>query len=209
MIRHLLKMVWNRRRSNALLSVEVFFSFLVLFLVVVFGVYFADNYRQPLGFDYQNVLTVDINTNDKQVQPEDRKARTLRNGLASEAMLRELKSMPEIDSVGGTWSQVYSNSQWDTSVNYKNRSVMAYRDYATADTAKALGIQVERGRWFSAEDDAAQYVPMVVNRKFAASLFAGDDPLGKLVEEGEKGEQDHLQDLRRNRPFQAGRRTLR
>jgi putative ABC transport system permease protein len=90
MIRHLFKMVWNRRRNNILLSVEIFFSFLVLFLVVVFGVYFADNYRQPLGFDYHDVLTVGLRTNQDAVQPEDRKARDLRNGLASEAMLREL-----------------------------------------------------------------------------------------------------------------------
>ena len=185
MIRHLLKMVWNRRRNNVLLSVEIFCSFLVLFLVVVFGVYFADNYRQPLGFDYRNVLTVEVRTNESGVRPEDRKARTLRDGLASEAMLRELSAMPEIESVGGTWSEVYSNSQWETGLSYKNRNAMEYRDYATADAAKALGIQIERGRWFSVEDDAAQYVPMVINRKLAASLFAGEDPLGKLVEEGE------------------------
>jgi putative ABC transport system permease protein len=185
MIRHLLKMVWNRRRNNVLLSVEIFCSFLVLFLVVVFTVYFADNYRQPLGFDYRNVLTVEVRTNESGVRPEDRKAQTLRDGLASEAMLRELSAMPEIESVGGTWSEVYSNSQWETGLNYKNRNAMEYRDYATAGAAEALRIQVERGRWFSVEDDAAQYVPMVINRKLAASLFAGEDPLGKLVEEGE------------------------
>ena len=186
MIRHLLKMVWNRRRNNALLSVEIFFSFLVLFLVVVFGVYFADNYRQPLGFDYHNVLTVSLRTNESGVAPEERKARDLHNGEASQAMLREISSMPEVESAGGAWSEVYGNSQWDTNLDYGNRSIMAYRDYATADTMKAMSIQVERGRWFSAEDDGAQYIPMVINRKLAAELFRGEDPLDKLVEEGDR-----------------------
>ena len=34
MIRHLLKLVWNRKRSNALIAVEIFISFLVVFGVV-------------------------------------------------------------------------------------------------------------------------------------------------------------------------------
>jgi putative ABC transport system permease protein len=94
--------------------------------------------------------------------------------------------MPEIESAGGTWSEIYSNAQWDTSLNYGNRGIQAYRDYATVDALKSLKIEVERGRWFSAEDDGAQYVPLVINRKLAADLFAGEDPLGKLVEEGDR-----------------------
>lgn len=186
MIRHLLKMVWNRRRNNLLLSVEIFFSFLVLFLVVVFGVYFADNYRQPLGFDYHDVLTVSLQTNQNSAQGEERKAQDLRNGVASEAMLRELSSMPEVEAAGGAWSEVYGNSEWSTGLKYKNREVPDYRDYATADTLKALRLHVERGRWFGVEDDGAQYVPMVINRKLAADLFGAEDPLGKVVEEGER-----------------------
>ena len=185
MIRHLLKMVWNRKRKNALLSVEIFFSFLVLFPVVVFAVYFADNYRQTLGFDYHDVMTVGVRTNESGILPEDRKARALRDGLATEAMLRELSSMPEIESTGGTWSEAFGNSHWDSTLNYKNRTAQADRDYATADVWKVLRIQIERGRWFSANDDGARYVAMVINRKLAASLFAGEDPLGKLVEEGD------------------------
>jgi putative ABC transport system permease protein len=178
MIRHLLKMVWNRKRKNVLLSVEIFFSFLVLFPVVVFAVYFADNYRQPLGFDYHNVLTVGVRTNESGIRPEDRKAQALRDGLASEAMLRELSSMPEVESAGGMWSEVFGNSHWDNTLNYKNRSAQADHDYATADVLKALHIQIERGRWFSAEDNGTPYVPLVINRKLAADLFVGEDPLG-------------------------------
>jgi len=60
MIKHLFKMVWNRKRTNFLITVEIFFSFLVLFTVILFGVYYTDNYRQPLGFSYQNVLNISI-----------------------------------------------------------------------------------------------------------------------------------------------------
>ena len=49
MTRHLLKLVWNRKRTNGLMILEIFFSFLVVFVVATLGIYFCDNYRQPLG----------------------------------------------------------------------------------------------------------------------------------------------------------------
>jgi len=45
MIRHLLRIVWNRRRTNLLISIEIFFSFLVLATIVILGLFLADNYR--------------------------------------------------------------------------------------------------------------------------------------------------------------------
>ena len=60
MIKHLLKLVWNRKRVNFLITIEIFVSFLVLFLVTIFAVYYAYNYRQPLGFNYENVWNINI-----------------------------------------------------------------------------------------------------------------------------------------------------
>src|SRR5262249_58248512 len=48
MIKHLLKLVWNRKRINFLITLEIFVSFIVLFAVMLIAVYYSDNYRQPL-----------------------------------------------------------------------------------------------------------------------------------------------------------------
>jgi putative ABC transport system permease protein len=60
MIRHLLKLVWNRRRANALVAVEMLVSFLVLLGVTTLAVSYASNVRQPVGFEYRNVLRLDV-----------------------------------------------------------------------------------------------------------------------------------------------------
>ena len=60
MIRHLFKLVWNRKRSNALMILETCVSFLVVFAVVTLGLFFLDNYRRPLGFEWKNVLNVRV-----------------------------------------------------------------------------------------------------------------------------------------------------
>ena len=56
MTRHLLRLIWNRKRQNFLLTVEIFFSFLTLFGVVLFAMHYANNARQPLGFDIDRRL---------------------------------------------------------------------------------------------------------------------------------------------------------
>ena len=38
MIRHVFKLIWNRKRTNFLMMTEIFVSFLVLFAVVALGV---------------------------------------------------------------------------------------------------------------------------------------------------------------------------
>ena len=54
MIRHLLKLAWNRKRQNALVMIEITISFIVLFTVVAFATLYANNYRRPLGFDLRH-----------------------------------------------------------------------------------------------------------------------------------------------------------
>ena len=55
MIRHLLKLVWKRKRANALLIVEIFASFVVVFAVVTLAASMLMRWRKPLGFDYHDV----------------------------------------------------------------------------------------------------------------------------------------------------------
>ena len=60
MIRHLFKLIWNRKRANALVIAEIFVCFLVLFAVSTLSLYSWTNYHKPLGFAYENVFSVDV-----------------------------------------------------------------------------------------------------------------------------------------------------
>jgi putative ABC transport system permease protein len=60
MIKHILKMIWNRKRANSLVALEIAIAFVVLFAVVALAVYSVDNFRRPLGFDSTNVWNVAI-----------------------------------------------------------------------------------------------------------------------------------------------------
>jgi len=60
MIRHVLKLVWNRKRTSFLLVLEMAISFFVLFGLAALGIFSWDAYRRPLGFDWTNVWNVHI-----------------------------------------------------------------------------------------------------------------------------------------------------
>ncbi len=63
MTSHLLKLVWNRKRTTLLVMAEIAVAFLVVFAVVAFGTYALDNWRRPVGFTGDRVWDVEVAPN--------------------------------------------------------------------------------------------------------------------------------------------------
>lgn len=180
MIKHLLKLVWNRKRANALIVAEIFISFLVIFAVLTATVAVVSNWRRPIGFAWDNVWDVrmqfDIDGGEK-ASPELH-AMVMR-------MLQEARSFPEVESAALSNTPPYSFSTAEGSRDFNGRQVRFMMDDVSDDFAKVLRMEVVRGRWFSAEDDASQHQPIVLDTKAAADIFPGKDPLGQKLEEDE------------------------
>ncbi len=187
MIKHLCKLVWNRKRINFLITLEIFFSFLVVFGVIVFVVYYADNYRHPLGFNYQNVWAVQVGIQQK----SDNSDRGQHLDTARQ-MLATLRDFSEVESVAAVWAAPYSRGNWSSGQTLKGgREVRYWVNSVTDDAKEALGLNLVRGRWFGKEDDGASYQPIVINQKTARDIFGDEDPIGKnpsdKYENGERG----------------------
>jgi putative ABC transport system permease protein len=58
MFKHLFILIWNKKRQNLLLMVEMLISFLVVFALFTLMVFYYQNYRKPLGCDYENIWAV-------------------------------------------------------------------------------------------------------------------------------------------------------
>lgn len=89
MIAHLIRLVWARKRSNVLLMLEIFISFLVVFAVSLLGVTNFNRLSSPLGFEWGDVYLVSSSFHDMdRVQSrEEIPERTAE-------ILRELTSLP-------------------------------------------------------------------------------------------------------------------
>lgn len=188
MTRHLLKLVWKRKRANALLIVEIFFSFLVLFAVLTFAAAMLMRYRRPLGFDYSNVWTVRI-TLPPGADLGESGSGVFRDLI--ERMRREAASLPEVEKAAASMAPPFAQSEWISAMRVQGRRVELTIDVATDEFADAMKLQLLRGRWFSAADVAATDDPVVVDTDVATRVFGTIDVVGKRLEWG-RGETSRI-----------------
>jgi putative ABC transport system permease protein len=179
-IRHLLKLVWRRKRANALLIVEIFFSFLVFFAVVTFGTSAILRYNKPLNFTSHDVLVLNVSIpSNRDVPGEERHGDSPADLASMDRLMREIAAMPEVIAIGGSRTPPYSMSTMAGSWNIAGKKVLMTFDDVTDGYPKAMNIPILRGRWFKPEDDAAGFQPVVVDTDLAKALFGDEDPIGK------------------------------
>ncbi len=174
MIRHLFRLIWNKKKSNALISIEILFSFLVLYAVITLGVLSVERYNQPLGFTYENVWLVNIDTRlsfDSVYIP-------LKRSTVHQLLLA-MRQLPEVEDVCAWSLPPYSGSMstWGTKINGKPFRVVVH--HGSLEARNVLGLQIVEGRWFEPADKALNWTPVVINAKLARESFGTASPLGK------------------------------
>lgn len=179
MIRHLITLMWNRKRANGLLIVEIFLAFVVLFAVGSVGVYSWRNYRAPLGFAYENVWEIGLNPG---TQPGPEQFGTLQRVLA------RLRSTPGVVLVSRSVDNTpfaSSNNTTEFQASEGENKPAAYGDIYDAgpELRDVMGLRMVAGRWFDRRDEAAARRPPIVITELAqAQLFpGGESAVGKTI----------------------------
>ncbi len=181
MIRHLFRLVWNRKRANALLLLEIFFSFLVVFGVSTLGLFTWSNYRRPLGFVWQDVwdVALDVQEGSDDFWTAEQRERFSR-------LLAETRALAPVAAVAGSLETPFGFNQsdggWKNAVGRDVRSEMVE---VTTDYDQVMGLRVEEGRWFEPADAAQPWRAAVVSRSLARDLYGDASPLGKPVRKGD------------------------
>lgn len=216
MIKHLFKLVWNRKRANVLLVGEIFCSFLVLFTIVTFGMYYADKYRHPLGFSYDNVWSIFCLPNFEAMGSRGEKEL----GLYYQQIYRALQDFEEIEAVAGAESVIpyslistsYTNCEYEG-----GGGVETHYGRASDHFLEVLDLELLQGRWFDETDDALNGKSVVITQRLSRELFGDENPLGKYIQtgwssgQGVKGDTDNkgfqvvgvVADFRRSGEFSA------
>jgi putative ABC transport system permease protein len=177
MLRHLFKLIWNKKKHNFLLITEMLVSFIVIFAVFTLLVYFYRNYKKPMGFDYENVWAVKFDRPDN-INNKD----SLR--LYFEAISNMVQSMPQIEYTSFTGSNFpFTNSTNNNGVSYKKINAVPNFYLVQDDYQKTLNLKLTEGRWFNKTDDAYKEQPVVINETLKEALFQDEDPIGKILGE--------------------------
>ena len=179
MIRHLLKLVWHRKRSTALLMVEIAVSFLVVFAVAAFALHYLANWRRPIGFSWQDVWVVEV---DHGLGRDEEW--TAEMGSTLRQVVETASRSPRVEAAALSAVVPYEFNWEDGPVSFGSRSLMTNVARVSDGLQRTLGVPVAAGRWFGPEDDGAGRPPVVINRQLARELFGDEDPLGKVIVRG-------------------------
>ncbi len=165
MIKHILTLIWNKKRSNFLLFLEIFLAFIVLFAVLTFASYNLRNYSKPLGLNTENVWIayLDFENVDSLAQIQ-----------MKEQLKRELKVYQEIETVAFTNNIIPFGGSNNAFGNRDNGfSLQSYYLYGDEDYQQAMDINLIAGRWFNEEDKQAKYQPVVITKFVKDEFFGG------------------------------------
>ncbi len=164
MFRHLLKLMWNKRRANSMIFLEILLAFIVLFGVYAFIFYNLNRYSSPLGFNYANSMGVRMDLNDE--------LDSLGVLAAQDRIRQDLLAMPNIEAV--TWVgpvNPFGGSTWQTGSMVRGQHILTQMMFVDEHFANTAEVDMMEGRWFNESDFQGKYLPMVVNREFKERYY--------------------------------------
>lgn len=155
------------------MTVEIFASFLVLFGVLSLYLYNHTNYKQPLGYEYENVWAVYFSNQD---MPDSLFRQTM------ERVKQRVKSYPEVAAASQCSNNTpFSMSTWSWIVGHEDKKINA--DFISSDEeyGNALSIGVSEGRWFNRGENSGGQSFALINRNAKEALFGDEPALGKSI----------------------------
>ena len=177
MLKHLFKMIWNKKKQNSLLIVEILLSFLVIFAVFTFVLNSYNNYAKPMGIDYENVWAISYNNTLKTNNSDSLK-------LFYEGVLRNIKAMPKVIDATYTSANIpFSSSHMSTGITYKGDHIEHVNSFNVDENyPKTLNVKIVEGRWYNKTDVGSKQELMVINNKLKERMFGKGTAVGKLYD---------------------------
>lgn len=172
MILHLFKMIMNRKKQYFFLLLQLFVTFVALFLCLALNLQKFSNYFKPLGYRYEEAWLLEL---DFQKLPEEKKLEY------SNLIQQKLRSIKEIELVSAT--QAIPFLQWgqEEKIKYREQVSKALKFEVDQHYQDALDIKLLEGKWFSTKDYVLNTMPVVITQDLAERDFKNESPVGKTI----------------------------
>jgi putative ABC transport system permease protein len=177
MLKHLFKLIWNKKKQNSLLIIEILISFLAIFAVFTFGVNSYRNYIKPMGIDYKNVWAINYNN-----------SQTTHNGdslaMFYQGLLKTIKSQPLVEDASISGGNVpFSDTHNSNNLTHNGVKVERINQFSVDENyLNTLGAKMISGRWYDKNDHNTKFSRVVViNKILKEKIFGKEDAIGKLL----------------------------
>jgi putative ABC transport system permease protein len=176
MLKHLFKLIWNKKKQNSLLIAEILLSFMVMFAVFSFGVNSYRNYAKPMGIDYEHVWVINYNNSLKTTNSDSLT-------LFYEGLLRNIKALPQVQNASFTGNNIpFTNSHNNTAITHQGKKINRVNMYMVDENyLNTLGAKMLEGRWYDRQDAASKAKIIVINNALKEKLFGKAAAVGKSI----------------------------
>ena len=172
---------WSRRQwlRAALVTAEI-----ALALVLVAGAgllvrSFAVLMRQAPGFETDHLLTAQVTLPDQRYATTESRLQFWRD------LTDRLGRIPGVTGAAGSTAVPFSNWEWQSDFRIKGREQVPNDGAGTRSVTPSyfttMGIPLQRGRAFSADDSSSSPSVAIVSDAFVREHMAGLDPIGQQV----------------------------
>lgn len=169
MLKHIIKLIWNKKRANALLFVEIFFCFLIIFAVSTFCIKSFRAYTSPMGIQTESVWKIS--------QPAIQQLDSAAVIEAKQLVKNELVALDGVEAVSfAGYAIPFTGSMWSWGGDEMGFEYWTSWIGGDEDLNKIYQMDLIEGRWFNKEDKLGKYEPIVINR-FIREKYFEDQPM--------------------------------
>lgn len=172
MIRHIFKIIWNERYTNAWVVLEYILVFCILWFCCDYLYFIAKSYIEPLGFDITDTYAVqmtdhessenklsfsDYDFNEKPLTDEDRYAYAIE-------ILERLKQYPGVENACLSNSSIPYGNSWASMgflINSDSTSQSILMRSVSSEFFDVFKIKLKSGRVFNWTDPADQFAVLI------------------------------------------------
>jgi putative ABC transport system permease protein len=171
----IIQTISRNSKKQIMLIIELFFSFIALFLALAFVFRIIDNTKDPLCFEYKNVCKLSLNAIGD-------------NPDSIPKIMEYINSDNNVEGTGSIYStQIFGNGFMDPAkpIKSEGKEIPANKIefmLASDEIARLFNIHLIEGRWFNSTDNASKNPPVVINKKLKDFIFGNKSASGKTIE---------------------------
>jgi putative ABC transport system permease protein len=157
---------------------EIALSLMLVVGATLLGRSFANLRAAPGGIDPNSVLTFELRVPEAVYGPGEPVARFYRT------LIDRIATVPGVSAVGGVSTLPFTGGGSQSGTRPVGTDTERRTDVAvvTPDYFRAMGMELLRGRLFTAADDSASTKVAVVDERLARTFWPNADPIGKRIE---------------------------
>ena len=177
MIRHIIKLIWNRKRSLAWIFIEQVLVFLALFLCFTYSVDIFMKLFSKGNIKVDNLAVVHYSN----YQQED-DIMEESNNTQFRNMLERMKELQiiELVSISNRAVPVMGSNLID-SVDFRENRHRTHIKFCDENFHKMFSLKLSEGEWFR-DSDVSEIMPALVTQQFADDVGLTGSAIGQTVE---------------------------